>query len=108
MKRGDLAELKMKKVLCAEEELRESSYQCRVLEMDNVREFLYILLDGGELEDLSLDGIYHCKVKNAEGEESCTVRIKERYLGPEGKTVKMKIENGFYKINLKSVDKQIV
>ena len=73
-----------------------------------MEENIYVLLKEGELEELSLDGIYLCKVTSGEYEESCTVRIKERFLGPRGKTVKVKIENGFYKISLKSVDKQIV
>ncbi len=108
MKRGDFAELRMKKVLCEGEMLSKGIYSCEVLNMDAIGEYLYVLLKEDELEELSLDGIYDCKVQTGECEEICTVRIKERYIGAEGKTLKMKVENGFYKINVKSVDKQIV
>lgn len=108
MKRGDYAELKMKKVLHVGGVIDEKVQICSVLEFDENRECLYFLLQAGELTELSLDTIYECKIKSSDVQTNCTGRIKERYCGSDGKVIKFQIENGFYKINLKSVDKQIV
>ncbi|MBQ8803424.1 MAG: hypothetical protein IJZ53_07325 [Tyzzerella sp.] len=108
MKKGDYAELKMKKVLHVSGVMDGSVHACHVLRYDENRECLYFSLQSGELSDLSLDAIYECKIRSSEAQTNCSGRIKERYCGAEGKTIKFQIENGFYKINLKSVDKQIV
>ncbi len=108
MRRGDYAELKVKKVLRTNELLTDKVHIGEVLHTNDKEEIICVLLKEGDLEELSLDCIYLCKVKSGEYEESCTVRVKERFVGNEGKIVRLKIENGFYKINLKSVDKQIV
>ena len=105
MRKGDNVELKMKKVLSMSGILDEHIQICNLLKYDEKQECLYFILQFGELTDLSLDAIYDCAIKSAEEQISCTGRIKERYQGEEGKTVKFEIENGFYKINLKSVDK---
>ena len=50
---------------------------------------------------------YECVIQTEKEQLHCTGRIKERYYGMAGKTFKFEIENGFYKINLKQVDKQM-
>ena len=108
MKRGDLAELKVKKILLSGYVQDNMIYTCKVLNFNEKEECLYLLLEDNELEEVSLDCIYECKVKSQDCITSFTGRIKERYIGYEGKKIKLQVENGFYKINLKSVDKQIV
>ena len=108
MRRGDLAELKVKKVLLSGSIPDGLVYTCKVLEMNEKEECIYLLLEENELEELSLDNIYECKIKSQDLITKFTGRIKERYMGFEGKKIKIQIENGFYKRNIKSVDKQIV
>ncbi len=101
MKKGAHAELKMIKVLRAGDCLEHKNYACEVLQMKENEEVLYLILKSGELSELSLDCIYHCTMKDGESEVACTGRIKERFRGSAGKTIKMQIENGFYKITIK-------
>ena len=108
MRRGDLAELRVKKVLLSGSVAEDLMYTCKVLNFNEKEESIYLLLEASELEELSLDNIYECSIKSKDLITKCTGRIKERYIGPEGKKVRFQIENGFYKISVKSVDKQIV
>ena len=107
MRKGDQAVLKVKKMLRSGANWGSESWNCEVLSFDEKEECLYFLLKEGGLEELSLEGIYECCVWSSEVETKCTGRIRERYNGKRGKTIKFLIENGFYKINVKSVDKQI-
>lgn len=108
MRKGDLAELRVKKVLISGNVPEELMHICKVLYLNEKEECLYLLLEESNLEELSLDSIYECNIKSKEMITKCTGRIKERYICSEGKVIKIQIENGFYKINIKSVDKQIV
>lgn len=108
MRRGERAELRAKKVLisgCIPDGLMHT---CRVLYLNEKEECIYLLVEESELEELSLDNVYECKIKSKDSIIKCSGRIRERYIGTEGKIIKFQIENGFYKINIKSVDKQIV
>ncbi|MEE1314383.1 MAG: hypothetical protein UHS49_01270 [Faecalimonas sp.] len=105
MRAGDYAKLQMNKMLKAGESLDENQYLCRVLRFDAKKEWIYLSLEQAELPAISLDAIYSCKIRTAEEQLSCTVRVRERYCGAEGKTLVLVLENGFYKINLNSVDK---
>lgn len=107
MKRGDRVELKMEKVLRAQDTKDKATYACTVLEYDAGRESICLLLEAGKLTDISLDAIYSCKIQSEEEQISCTGRICERYYGKAGKIIEFQIKSGFYKINLKSVDKHI-
>lgn len=106
MKRGNLATLRMKNMLRGGAATDVSRYSCRIVRFDKKEECIYLILLDGKLEKLSLDAIYYCETQDGEEVISCTGRISERYCSPEGKTVRFKIENGFYKINIKCVDKQ--
>ena len=107
MRRGDQAELRVKKVLLSGIVPDGLVHRCKVLSLNEKEECIYLLLEESELEELSLDNIYECAIESKDRIIKCTGRIKERYRGPEGKKLKVQIENGFYKINIKSVDKQI-
>ena len=108
MRRGDVAELKIKKVLLSGIVPDDFVHFCKVLNFNEKEESLYLLLEQSELEELSLDHIYECKIKSKDAIIKCTGRIKERYVGFEGKKIRLQVENGFCKISIKSVDKQIV
>ena len=108
MRNGDRAELRVKKKLRIGESFVNKEYSCRVLCLHEKEESIYLVLEQDNLKELSLDCIYECRVYSEKALIKCTGRIKERYRGENGNTIKFLIENGFYKINLKSVDKQIV
>ena len=105
MKPGNDAKLLMKKTLRKGGNLDENLYLCKVFRYDVKLESIYLVLENDELTALSLDGIYECRIHEAERDVFCTGRIRERYHSEAGKILKFEIENGFNKINLKSVDK---
>ena len=95
----------MKKVLNANGVVDEKSYDCTVFGYDAKQECIYLVLESDKLPTISLDAIYECRIDEGESLALCTGRVKERYENLWGKTLRFQIENGFYKINLKSVDK---
>ncbi len=106
MRNGEVAELRMQKVLGVGKKLDSNVHNCMVLRYDDKQEYLYLVLQSGELTELSLDAVYTCNVYTEKEEVSCTGRVRERYRAEAGNIVKIQVENGFYKINIKSVDKQ--
>lgn len=107
MRKGDYAEIEMKKILCAGGSVDKNVYECSFLKYNMQEECIYLVLQSGTLEQLSLDAIYQCEIRTEKERIDCTGRIKERYSNETGKIIKFQVENGFYKINLKSVDKQM-
>ena len=105
MRKGDQAKLTIKKYLrkCYEKEY--SACTATVWKYDSKEGYIYFVLENEELINVSLDIIYGCEIFTADEIVSCTGRIKERYYNENGKRLKFEIENGFYKINLNSVDK---
>lgn len=100
------AMLTMKKTLRVGNKVDTRTYICNMASYDKKTESLYLLLMEGELAAISLDAIYECKLKEAEYDIVASGRIEERYRCEIGNIIKMKIENGFYKNNIKSVDKR--
>ena len=105
MKTGDKATLSMKKTLSASEALDEKLYLCEVSRYEPKQQCIYLVLENDLLPALSLDAIYECSIEETEDCIVCTGRIRERYINEFGNILKFEIENGFYKISLKSVDK---
>lgn len=105
MKQGDQAQLTIKKYLKKEYIKEYGPCSGTVLRYDAKNECIYFLLKNEELTNVSLDIIYRCEIHSADEILSCTGRVKERYYHEKGKILKFEIENGFYKINLNSVDK---
>ena len=105
MKTGDKVLLEMKKNLCVGKTTAQMVYVGKIVTYDEQKERLYIELTNTSLEHISLDGLYECQIYTEKETYSCTGVIEERYYGKQGKTIKFKIKNGFYKINVKSVDK---
>lgn len=106
MKRGDRVKIKMQKALRVGMKPEDKLHTCELLKYDYKKECLYLLVTSSKLTEFSLDAIYVCEIQNDTDILQCTGRIKERYCHEEGKLLKIEIENGFYKINIKSVDKQ--
>lgn len=106
MRKGDVAKLKMQKMLCADGQKVADVHECFVLQYDAEQENIYLALQNGTLTNLSLDGVYKCEIQRDEESVACTGRIQERYCSGPYKILKFRIENGFYKINIKCVDKQ--
>lgn len=101
MRRGDRVEIKMRKVLHSGVTLNENAYSCELLQYDEKEECLYLAVDQSELTVFSLDAIYFCEIQTETELLQCTGRIKERSRQKVGKVLKVEIENGFYKINIK-------
>lgn len=107
MKKVDRVEIKMQKTLCTGGILDDQIYSCELLRYDGKKECLYFEVSSADLTVFSLDAIYDCKLQSGTEVLECTGRIKERYCQKNRKTLKFEIENGFYKINIKLVDKQM-
>ena len=103
MTRGECAKLKVDKTLCIGEMKEEKSHLCDVLQYDEKKECIYLRLQSSELTEISPDVVYFCEIGDDKEKMTCTGRVRERYNGKHGKTVKFQIENGFYKINTKSL-----
>ena len=105
MKTGDKVVLTMRKTLLANEQLDEKNYLCEVLRYEPKKECIYLVLENDLLPTISLDAVYECQIQQNEETRICTGRIKERFYNECGKILQLEIENGFYKISVKSVDK---
>ena len=101
MRKGNHAELYLKKMLRTGAMSDGREHIATVLQYDERKECIFFLLQTGSLTDLSLDAVYECNIHTEEESISCIGRIVERYYGSAGKTFKFEISNGFYKINLK-------
>ena len=107
MKKVERVEIKMYKPLRLGTARDENVYSCEYLRYDSKKECLYLAVKSVELTTFSLDAIYFCELQSGTEVLQCTGRIKERSNQKAGRILKLEIENGFYKINIKSVDKQM-
>lgn len=105
MKQGNRAQLIMKKNLCTDMNVDNKIYFCQIIRYDEKQECIYLVLEKEALTDISLDAIYECSIDSTEDVTVCTGRVRERYNDTFGQVLKFEIKNGFYKINVKSVDK---
>lgn len=100
MFKGNIAKLKMEKSLIIGERTEDAQFIGEVLDYQEDGK-IYFLLPNAELTELSLNAIYKCEIQTTDDAVWCTGTLVERYCADKGKVVKMKIENGFYKINIK-------
>lgn len=100
MYEGCSAELQMKQMILEEGRMEERVHYCKVLSSDEDKETLKLLLRGEEVDVISLDAVYNCKLTDGESVEECDGMVLERYLGEQGNILIFQIENGFYKNNL--------
>lgn len=105
---GNMAKIQIEKVLRMQDKINENEYDCQVLEYNEKEERLTFLLRSGSLEQLNLDAVYQCQIQQNNDYYVCQGVIRERFLDERGNVFVVSIDNGFYKINLKSVDKKEV
>ena len=98
---GDKALIKMVQNLKEGLELDERVIKCTVIEYQKETEQVHMLVETGELKEVSLDAIYECRIQTLQGESICTGMIKERYENRAGMIIVLQITNGFYEINIK-------
>ena len=103
MTRGECARLIVDKPLSIGETKDEKIHLCDVLQYDEKKECVYLRLQSSELTEISLDVVYSCEIGDEKEKITCTGRARDRYNGRYGRTIKFQIENGFYKINIKSL-----
>ncbi len=72
-------------------------HYCKVIRYDAANERICMLLRGEEIEILSLDAIYSCKIMDGESYALCSGFIVERYLDKQGNMFIFRIVDGFYK-----------
>lgn len=97
--------LQMQRTLKQSEEYNPKEYPCSLVSYDEKEEVLYLRLLDGALTEMSLDAVYGCVIEEEEKSLLAEGRILERYRSEAGCMIRMRIENGFYKNNIKSVDK---
>ena len=101
MYEGNMAKIRMDRNLIIGGTTADILFDCKISNYDETEENILLVLQGGNLEDLSLNAVYQCEIQEAENAVLCTGIIVDRCCTSEGKIVKMKIQNGFYKINIK-------
>ena len=101
MNKGNVVKLIMTQPLSVGQMLDEKVYVCELVSYDRQQEMVFLILNEGELKELSLDAIYECQIFAEEAMFQCTGRIVERFHDAEGKKVNLRVKNGFYKINIK-------
>lgn len=100
MYEGCSVELWMKQMILEEGEYEERTHYCKVIGYDEKKECIEFLLRGEEVDVISLDAIYGCKIMDGEKSAECEGMILERYKDSHGNRLVFQIENGFYKNSL--------
>ena len=98
--------LKMKKIILEGAQCDEEIHSCSVLKYDYDRDCMYLILEGNEIDQISLDGIYECTICKGEETVASEGKIVERYCNQNGNILVFQVEKGFYKININCVDKE--
>lgn len=102
---GRRIRLQMQRILKSTEEYNPKEYPCTLVSYDEKEEILHLRLLQGALTEISLDAIYRCVIEEANKSLLAEGRILERCRNEAGCMLQMRIENGFYKNNIKLVDK---
>jgi hypothetical protein len=101
VKHEDKVLVKMQRPLCMDGFTDETEYQGHLIKYEEEKECIFISMDTQTIENLSLDALYECEIHTEKNVIKCTGVIQERYCGTYGKTIKLIVKNGFYKINIK-------
>lgn len=105
MYEGNLVTLELKSTLNGRALPAQRIHECKVIEFDEEKDRMILLLRSGELQELRLSSKYDCMIHMGREGLLCTGEVTRRYRGEKGNIVEFCIENGFYKININSVDK---
>lgn len=98
-------ELEMKKMLLTDGILEPKIFHGHVWRYGKEEECLYLQLEDENLSAISLDAVYECRVQEGRQMFTATGKVRERYCNEAGEILEFRIQNGFYKNNIKSVDK---
>ncbi len=106
MYEGCQADLKMGRVISMDAVFDEEVYCCKVFKYNAEEDHMQLLLENGELSDISLDAKYDCTISTKTELLACSGVVEERFHNEKGSVLVFKIENGFY--NRFSEEKKIV
>lgn len=98
---GEKAVVSMIKSLKEGIEVDKNLYKCIVIEYQKETEQVHLLMESGEMKEVSLDAIYECRIETIKGEVSCEGIMKERYRNHAGNILILQVTNGFYERNIK-------
>ena len=96
MYEGCKAELKMVRTLTIDAVFDEEIRNCKVFKYDAEEDFMQLLLEDGNLSEISLDAKYDCCVTLKKESISCSGVVRERFHCEKGSMLIFEIENGFY------------
>ncbi|HBA62393.1 MAG TPA: hypothetical protein DCZ20_00890 [Lachnospiraceae bacterium] len=96
MEKGDKVILQMQKSVAENGQIDDRKHSCSILRYDPAKECIYLLLEDTVLTEISLDGIYTCRIRSKEKEYRLNGRIRERYLSEAGKVLEFQVEDGSY------------
>lgn len=100
MYEGCSVEIWMEQMILEEGETETRTHYGRVIGYDEAKECMQLMLRGEEVDVISLDAIYGCRIMDGEKSAECRGRILERYMEKRGNILIFQIENGFYKNSL--------
>lgn len=95
------AELNMVSTFLEGASVNPSIYDLHVLSYEKAKECIYLVLEDGGLDEISLDAVYECRIMTKDKILACEGVVKERFEDKKGKRVTFSIENGFYEKNIK-------
>lgn len=98
---GEKAVVVMVKSLKEGIEVDKDLYKCTVIEYKKETEEVHLLMETGDIKNVSLDAIYECRIDTIKGEIHCIGKIKERYGNHAGNILVLQVLNGFYEKNMK-------
>lgn len=98
---GEKSTIIMVKSLKEGIEIDKNLYKCTVIEYQKESEQVHLLMETGEMRNISLDALYECRIDTMKGEVYCVGKIKERYGNHAGKILVLQVLNGFYEKNMK-------
>lgn len=98
---GEKAVIVMTKSLKEGIEVDKDLYKCIVIEYQKETEQVHLLMQTGEMNKISLDALYECRINTLKGEVHCTGKMKERYTNHAGNILVLQVLNGFYEKNMK-------
>ena len=96
MYEGCKAELKMVRTLSIDAVFDEEIRNCKIYKYDAEGDYMQLLLENGNLADISLDAKYDCWIMMKKESISCSGVVRERFHCDKGSMLIFEIENGFY------------
>lgn len=105
MYEGNLVRLRLENSMNGSKNMEGMVHECQVLSYEDDKDRLVMLLRKGDLSSIQLSAKYECVIFDETKGLRCSGEVEKRYRGEKGNIIEFYIKNGFYKINLNSVDK---